>query len=158
MMQYYNSENLNYYSYFCGHDTTPLHGLGPFYKVQYTATVPVTDTAGKDVGTTTALSTAYFSAVGTYVSVFPQMQATSETRTPTTTDSPVPSAAHSFVSQYALRKVYIWLSIFGLFLLLALGGVASLFYHQRRVSNSFSSLPPGSDRSQCSVALWAASQ
>ena len=150
MSQYYNALDLNYYSYFCGHDTTPLHGLGPFWKAQYTTAVPVTNTAGSSIGMTTAISTGFYSAAGTYVSVSPQLQGASETGTATTPVSPVPSAAYSFDSQYALRGAYIVLGVLGLCLLLALGVVAYLSHLLHRDHPDTSSM---SSSGACSP-LW----
>lgn len=155
MTQYYNSGDLNWYFYFCGHDTSPLHGIGPFWKTEYTATVPVTNSAGSSVGTTMAISNAYYSAPGTYVSVSPQMQAASETtHTQTITESPVPSVVHSFDSQNALRGAYIGLGVLGLCFLLALGFVAYLCLFPHRDSD-FSSLSSASVRSPL---VWAGSR
>ena len=137
--QKYNSDRIDYYSNFCGHGSTSFPDLGPQYKVPYTSEVPVTDMAGKSVGTTAAVVVQTYSAADTYASVFPDVQDTSDTGTPTTDGS-----------DSSARVTYIILGVLGLFglaLLLSLRVVAQLARRPRSNSDAFASLPSQSRKS-----------
>ena len=137
--QKYNSDRIDYYSNFCGHGSTSFPDLRPHYKVSYTNEVSVTDTAGKSVGTTAAVVIQTYSAAGTYASVFPDVQDTSDTGDPTTDGS-----------NTSARVTYIILGVLGLFalaLVASLCVVAHLARRPRSNSDAFASLPPQSRKS-----------
>ena len=101
----------------------------------YTNEIPLTDTAGKSVGTTAAVVVKTYSAAGTYASVFPPAQDTSDTDAPPTTTGG---------SNLTARVIYIVLGVLGLFglaLLLSLRVVAHLARRTRSNSDAFASLP-----------------
>ena len=131
--QNYNRDRIDYYSSFCGHGSTSFPNLGPHYKIPYTNEVPATDTAGKSVGTTAVVVVQTYSAAGTYGSVFPDVQDTSDTGTPTTDGS-----------DSNARVTYIILGVFGFFglaLLLSLRVIAQIARRPRSNSDAFASLP-----------------
>ena len=131
--QKYNSDQIDYYSNFCGHGSTSFPDLGPYYTVPYTNEAPLTDTAGKSIGTTAAVVIETYSAAGTYASVFPQAQDTSAADAPTT--------GGSNLTAHVIYIVLGVLGLFGLALLLSLRVVAHLARHARSNSDAFASLP-----------------
>ena len=139
----YNSDAVDLFSYFCGNETADLPALSNYHPVRFTNVIPVTNSAGQSIGSTSTTVTTAYSNAGTYESVFPELAATSSTGTPTTNvpATHVSDTAASIAELHStLRKAYIGMGVLCLLLIISLGVIACFTYRLHGTSKDFKSL------------------